>query len=249
MTKCVYLITGTSSGIGYAIARHLLIERNYVVGVSRSISPKLETLIETYPSTYFHQLRDLSIDIDDLPDWVRKLSSEYGKFAGLVHSAGIQQTIPLASISYNSLLSLFEINVFAALSLAKGISDRRSNIGEGTSIVFLSSIAAINGASGIISYSASKAALNGAMRSMSRELASRKIRVNSVLPGFVETEMIEKWTKIHDTKYIDAIRNKYPLGLGTPDDVAAMVVFLLASKSQWITGCEFNVSGGATLGI
>ncbi|MEB3151572.1 MAG: SDR family NAD(P)-dependent oxidoreductase, partial [Sphaerospermopsis sp.] len=146
MTKSVYLITGTSSGIGYAIARHLLIERNYVVGVSRSISPKLEMLIETYPSTYFHQLRDLSIDIDDLPDWVRKLSSEYGKFAGLVHSAGIQQTMPLASISYNSLLSLFEINVFAALSLAKGVSDRRSNIGEGTSIVFLSSIAAINGA-------------------------------------------------------------------------------------------------------
>ena len=249
MPKYVYLITGTSSGIGYAIARHLLVEKNYVVGVSRSTSPRLETLIDTYPNTYFHQLRDLSIDIDGLPEWVRKLSSEYGKFAGLVHSAGIQQTLPLASISYDSLLSLFEINVFAALSLAKGISDRRSNIGEGTSIVFISSIAAITGTSGIISYSASKAALNGAMRSMSRELASRKIRVNSVLPGFVETEMIEKWKKIYSTKYIDTIRSKYPLGLGSPDDVAAMVVFLLSSKSKWITGCEFNVSGGATLGI
>ncbi|MGC8453739.1 MAG: SDR family NAD(P)-dependent oxidoreductase [Cylindrospermopsis raciborskii] len=245
----IYLVTGASSGIGYAIAQELLDQNCSVIGVSRHINPKITLLMQNHPKTYRHEIRDLSVEIDLLSEWVRNLSSTHGKFAGLVHSAGIQQILPLRSINYDTMLNVFNINVFAALSLAKGIADRRSNIGEGTSIVFLSSIASTTGSSGIITYSASKAALNGAMRSMSRELAPQKIRVNSVLPGFIETEMIEKWKDVYDNEYIDKIREVYPLALGTPKDVAAMVIFLLTNKSKWITGCEFNVSGGATLGI
>lgn len=249
MEKIIYLVTGTSSGIGYAIAQELLSQNYSVVGVSRKITPKVSLLTQDYPGTYTHELRDLSIEIDLLPEWVRNLASNYGRFSGLVHSAGIQQILPLRSTNYTTMLNLFNINVFAALSLAKGIADRRCNVGEGTSIVFLSSLASNTGSPGIITYSASKAAINGAMRSMSRELASQKIRVNSVLPGFVETEMIEKWKDVYNTEYVDRMKNNYPLGLGTPEDVAAMVIFLLTNKSKWITGCEFNVSGGATLGF
>lgn len=249
MEKIIYLVTGTSSGIGYAIAQELLSQNYSVVGVSRKITPKVSLLIQDYPSTYTHELRDLSIEIDSLPEWVKNLASNYGRFSGLVHSAGIQQILPLRSTNYTTMLNLFNINVFAALFLAKGIADRRCNVGEGTSIVFLSSLASNTGSPGIITYSASKAAINGAMRSMSRELASQKIRVNSVLPGFVETEMTEKWKDVYSAEYIDTMRKNYPLGLGTPEDVASMVIFLLTSKSKWITGCEFNVSGGATLGF
>ena len=100
-----------------------------------------------------------------------------------------------------------------------------------------------------MNYSASKAALNGAMRTMAKELATRNIRVNSVLPGFVMTEMVEKWKDVYDETYIDKINSQYPLGIGEPQDVSNIVCFLLGEKSRWITGSEFDVNGGANLGV
>ena len=245
----LYLVTGSSSGIGFAIAQSLLERGHHVIGVSRMESEKTNYLLENYPEAYVHELKDLGDDIDSLPKWVVGLSKQYGKLAGFVHSAGVQQILPLQVNSYKNMLTVFNVNFFSALSIARGVSDRRANIGQGTSIVFLSSIAANTGDAGLVNYSASKAALNGAMRSMARELAPLKIRVNSVLPGFVETEMTEKWKDVYDRDYIDQINESYPLGLGTPEDVANMVVFLLGNESAWVTGCEFNVSGGATLGL
>ena len=176
-----------------------------------------------------------------------KKSNQLGCFSGFVHSAGIQQIQPLQANSYKHILDIFNLNVFSALLLAKGVSDRRVISNEGGSIVFLSSIASKIGQSGLVNYSSSKSALNGAMRSMAKELAPRKIRVNSVLPGFVMTEMVEKWNDVYNKDYIDHLNETYPLGIGEVSDISNIVCYLLSEKSKWISGSEFNINGGALL--
>ena len=86
------------------------------------------------------------------------------------------------------------------------------------------------------------------MRSLAAELAPQDIRVNSILPGFVDTEMTQKWNKIYNEEYIENISNSYPFGIGAPEDIKDLALFLLDdSKSQWITGSEFEINGGANL--
>lgn len=248
MNKRLVLITGVSSGIGYQIAKDLL-EQNYkILGVSRSFTSKAEELTTRYPKNFIFEPLNLVEDIDSLPKWLRSQAKIHGQFYGLVHSAGVQQILPLQFNNYSKMLEVFNLNVFVGLSLAKGITDKRVINPNGGSIVFLSSIAAIIGETGLVNYAASKAALNGAMRAMAKELAGRKIRVNSVLPGFVMTEMIEKWQDVYSKDYIENMNRKYPLGIGKPEDVSGAVSYLLGDKSNWVTGCEFNINGGASLG-
>jgi 3-oxoacyl-[acyl-carrier protein] reductase len=147
------------------------------------------------------------------------------------------------------MLDVFTLNVFSALNLAKGVTDKRSNIGVGTSLVFISSIAAKTGSSGIVSYSASKAALNGAMRSLAKEVSSDGVRVNSVICGTVKTKMIDAHQEIYTKEYLNKMENQYPLGLGQAMDIANAVEFLLSDKSKWITGSELLIDGGISLGI
>lgn len=248
MKKKLILVTGVSSGIGYQVAKELLGSGYRVLGVNRSASDKTKLLAETYPDSFYFETLDLVENIDGLPKWVRNQSNNYGLISGLVHSAGVQQILPLQFNSYSKMLEVFNLNLFSGLSLAKGVSDKRVACPEGMSIVFVSSIASKTGESGLVNYAASKAALNGAMRVMAKELASRKIRVNSVLPGFVMTEMIEKWKEVYSQNYIDTISEKYPLGIGKPENVSSLVCYLLSDEAAWITGSELDVNGGASLG-
>ena len=144
------------------------------------------------------------------------------------------------------MLDVFGINLFAALQLTKGVADRRINRGKGTSIVLISSIAATTGATGTVNYSASKASLLGAAKSLAKELAPLGVRVNTVLPGFVDTEMTRKTCSSSFFEKMDGI---YPLGIGEVLDVAEAAVFLLSEKAKWITGSELVVDGGLTLGV
>jgi len=247
MKNC-YLITGASSGIGYQISADLLAQGDLVVGVSRSASDKVRQLKSDYPDTFFFQEKDLSVEIDSLSKWVVQLSKEFGKFSGFVHSAGIQQILPLKVNTHKHMLEVFNLNLFAGLALAKGITDKRVKVENSASVVFISSVASVMGSPGIINYSASKASINGAMRSMAIELAPLGVRVNSVLPGFIETEMISRWSDVYTREYIDKAHGKCPLGIGGVDDISNMVLFLLSDKAKWITGAEFKVDGGYSLG-
>lgn len=243
------LVSGVSSGLGFQIACDLLVTGYSVLGVSRNQTKKVQQLLEKYPETFHFEPLDLITDIDSLTKWVIAQSKQKGRFMGFVHSAGVQQILPFQINTYKNMLDVFNLNVFAGLALARGIADKRVMDEKGGSIVFISSVASKIGQSGLVNYSASKAALNGAMRAMAKELAPRDIRVNSVLPGFVITEMIEKWKDVYDADYIEKMNAQYPLGIGHPQDVSNAVCFLLDEKSHWITGSEFDVNGGARLGV
>jgi len=249
MQSKLILVTGISSGIGFQVAYDLLKEGYSVLGVSRNSSKKVEDLQSNYPENFYFESLDLTENIDALPKWVMAQSKEKGRFSGFVHSAGVQQVIPLQFNSHKNMLDIFNLNVFSGLALARGITDKRVMNIQGGSIVVISSIASKIGEPGLVNYSASKAALNGAMRTMAKELATRNIRVNSVLPGFIMTEMIEKCKDVYNEAYIEKMNSKYPLGIGEPQDVSNIVCFLLGEKSHWVTGSEFDVNGGANLGV
>jgi NAD(P)-dependent dehydrogenase (short-subunit alcohol dehydrogenase family) len=113
------------------------------------------------------------------------------------------------------------------------------------SIVFISSIYAHVGAAGQLGYCLSKGATNAAVRAMAIELAPRKIKVNTISPGFVRTEMTQSHSKLSDKQMANII-DKHPLGEGTPKEIARAVLFLLSPENQWITGTDLVVDGGYT---
>ncbi|MBI5698806.1 SDR family oxidoreductase [Candidatus Saganbacteria bacterium] len=243
-----FIVIGASSGIGKAIALRINELGGGVVGVARNAT-RLEEVRQTsrFPQRFFVEDRDLTIDMDKLPEWMLGLSKKHGRFKGLVLSAGIQQTIPLKGLDIEEAKKLFDINYFSGIAISKGFCDRRVNFGKGSSIIMISSIASLKGTGGLINYSASKGALNSAIKSMAVEVAKDGIRANTVLPGFVMTEMIKDWRETYSEAYIDEMEHKYPLGIGKPEDLTGIVCFLLSDDSRWITGQNIVVDGGGSL--
>ncbi|MEZ8967564.1 SDR family NAD(P)-dependent oxidoreductase [Vibrio breoganii] len=245
----LYLVTGVSSGIGFATAQLILANKQRVIGVSRNCSDKVKELQANYPDQFIFEAKDLTLDLDKLPRWVLGLSKTHGRFSGFVHAAGVLQVLPLRFVTHQKMLDVFTLNVFSALEIAKGISDKRACTTKGNSIVFISSISATTGSSGIVNYSSSKAALNGAMRSLAKEISSDGFRVNSIICGTVQTEMIDAHSGIYTEEYLSNMEEAYPLGLGQATDIANGVEFLLSDKSKWLTGSELVIDGGISLGV
>ncbi|NIK76088.1 NAD(P)-dependent dehydrogenase (short-subunit alcohol dehydrogenase family) [Paenibacillus castaneae] len=239
------LITGASSGIGKQTARVLAHHGARLILVGRN-KEKLESTLRLLPDhDHIMETFDLN-DIDGISKWLKSLVNRIGSpLNGIVHSAGAHATIPIRMLNTKNISDVFDVNLFAGLSLLKGFS-AKTNFAENASFVFLSSVMGVVGQPGVISYAASKGAINAAVKSAALELANFGLRVNSVVPGVVETEM---WGQLMDSvpnEQIDIIRKKHPLGLGKPDDVANAICFLLTDASRWITGTNLVVDGGYT---
>jgi NAD(P)-dependent dehydrogenase (short-subunit alcohol dehydrogenase family) len=162
---------------------------------------------------------------------------------GVVHAAGIVKLVPLRLISERHIEELFAINVNAPMLLTRSLVSKR-RIAVGGSVVFISAIASHVGPVATSVYSATKAALLGAMRSMALELSKQKIRANCIAPGYVRSPMLNhlEFTSAEiKTRYDHA-----PLGLGEPEDVANATVFFLSDASRWITRNYFMLDGGMT---
>lgn len=243
----IYLVTGASSGLGRAIALKINELGGRVIAVARDVERLRQTkLASKYSENLITVTRDLSSNMDDLPSWVLGIAKEHGKLKGMVLSAGIQQTIPLQAFSVEEAKTLFDINYFANIALTRGFCDKRSNIGVGSSVIFLSSISSIRGVKGLLNYGASKGAVNSAVKAIALEVAKQGIRINSLLVGYVATEMLnELWSNYEGKK--EEIEDQYPLGLGKTEDVANYVCFLLSDKARWITGSNVVMDGGASI--
>jgi NAD(P)-dependent dehydrogenase (short-subunit alcohol dehydrogenase family) len=242
----LYLVTGVSSGIGLAICKNLLSSGHRVVGLSRTEKVGVQELSNEYPESFSFLSRDLSDDIDGLHRLPIQLAKQYGKFSGLVHAAGALSVLPNRFNTHEKMLATFSLNLFSGLALSRGLSDKRALSESGASIVFIASIAASIGATGTVNYGASKASLIGATKSLAKELAKQNIRVNTVSPGLIRTNLTQDH---NDEAFFERLEQVYPLGLGKPEYVADAVEFLLSSKAQWVTGTDLVVDGGITLGI
>lgn len=232
-----FIVTGASSGIGEGVALLLNELGATVIGIGRNVE-RLEAMKAKAkaPERMFLEVKELTENIPGLPAYVKSLKDKYGKLSGMAYCAGITLNQPLQLKDYNESLNLFNVDYFAPMFMAKGLADKRNTIGRGTSMVFISSCAALRCERAMSDYAGAKSALCASVRSIARELGHFGIRANTVLPSDIETPMTAAIPEIIAQRAAD-----YPMGLGKPRDVANCVAFLLSEASSWITGQSYVV--------
>jgi len=240
----VAVVTGASKGIGAAIATHLGAAGASVVVNYASSREGADRVVEKITAAGGKAVAvqgDVSkqADIDRLFDETKKA---YGRLDILVNNAGIYQFGALADITEEHFNSQFGLNVLGLLLTTKKAVEL---FGEnGGNVINISSVAALRPVAGASVYSATKGAVDTITKALAGELGPKKIRVNSLNPGMVETEGVHT-AGILGTDFYHKIVADTPLGrIGQPDDIGPVAVFLASDDSAWITGEVFAVSGG-----
>lgn len=239
-----FLVTGASSGIGRETACLLSELGARVILVGRDRDRLDQTLRSLFGTGHSVEAFDL-LQTEKIPSWMKNLCSTAGPLSGLVHCAGIQNSMPLRVLNSADFESIYKINVVAAAMLIKGFR-QKGCCASSSSIVLVSSVMGMVGEVAVSAYSSSKAAVLGLTRSLALELAREGIRVNCVVPGYVKTEMLEHMFHVLSPDQVRSIESKHPLGFGTPRNVAHAIAFLLADTASWITGSSLVVDGGYT---
>jgi NAD(P)-dependent dehydrogenase (short-subunit alcohol dehydrogenase family) len=242
------IITGASSGIGRSCAVMSGSRGGRVILMGRN-RERLQETLEMMEGKQNHTI--ISADLTEyelIEKLIDDLAHHDGKIDGLINCAGVSTTLPLNMSKPDKMDQFFRTNVHSAVNLTR-IVTRRANFSEnGGSIIFISSVMGVAGSAGKSLYSLTKGALLAGSRSIAVELAPRKIRVNCVSPGVVESPMSKGAVYSRNQESLETIRNLHPLGLGEPEDVANACVFLLSDASRWITGTNMIVDGGYLAG-
>lgn len=236
------LVTGASSGIGREAAVQLSRCGAELILVGRNEDRLRETSASLEPGSHLLKSADLT-DSDGAAELVQHFASRTGPLHGIFHSAGTTLVMPIRLTKDHHLSELFGAGVRGALGIARAAA-KKNVISDGGSVVFMSSISALRGRPGTVGYSAAKAAIGGMVRALATELASRRIRANSIVAGAVETQMHKDFVKSVDDATVAAYRDLHLLGFGEPIDIANAAVFLLSDASKWVTGTNMLVDGG-----
>ena len=236
------IVTGASRGLGLAITRRLVTEGFRVIAVARREGDALREEIDAAPpGALVFAPFDLS-EIDALPGFVAALKKQHGAPYGLVNNAGLGTEGLLANMHNSQIEELLRINVTAPIILTKYVV-RQMMAGGGGRVVNISSIIASTGYNGLSAYGASKAALIGFTKSLSREVGRLGITVNAVAPGFIATEMT---AALQDDDRARIAARAALRRLAEPADVANAVSYLLADNAHNVTGTVLTVDAGAT---
>lgn len=238
------IVTGASSGIGRQCAVSCAILGASVAVFGRDqerLNDTLRSMDE--PGKHMVCAVDL-LDYDKVGDIVQEVVRQKGRIDGLINCAGISTTLPLNSISTQKMEHFLQTNVIASVNITRHTVKSVNFSQDGGSVVFISSVMGVAGENGKTLYSMTKGALVAAVKSMAIELAPRKIRVNAVSPGVVESPMSKSAVYSSDEESLNRIKSLHPLGLGRVEDVADACIFLLSDASRWITGTNLIVDGG-----
>ncbi|MBN2061370.1 MAG: SDR family oxidoreductase [Deltaproteobacteria bacterium] len=269
----IALVTGAAAkrGMGRAIALKLAEEGADVVVLDKYAAPKsywtgdegwrgLDEVVEEIKALGRESLAVLA-DISsekDVEEAVDKALEKFGKIDILVHGAGIRGTVgvPVVDLKVDELYQIFNINTFGAFILSKFVARDMIRRNEGGKIVHIASAAGKEGLSGSSAYAASKWATLGLVKSLALELAPYKINVNAINPGFFSTNLrdidaLEGSKKAgvsmdeYKKKEHEMLIKMVPLGrMGRLEDITKLILFLVSSESDYMTGQDINITGG-----
>lgn len=240
MTKII-LVTGATRGLGLSIVKNLLSRQYHVIATGRKITNDLSQLIEDYPEHLSFKPFDLS-KTEDIKTFMSSINKKHGRLYGLINNAALGHDGVLATMHESEINQLIKVNIEAPILLAKYAS-RHMLINQTGRIINISSIIASTGFNGLSVYAASKSALNGFTRSLSRELGKSNITVNCIAPGYMATEMT---SGLQDEKLASIIRRSPMKKLVEPKDVAHSIAYLLSDEARLITGTTMTVDAGST---
>jgi len=233
------LISGATSGIGEGISRSFINCGAHVWGLGRNLS-KIERLSEELGERF----TGIQIDLSNLETIEELLQNQnITSIDGFVHCAGIIYRRPIKLITVETFTNLMNVNVLSGALIAKSLY-KHKRFNQGASLVYMSSVASTYSAIGNTMYMTSKGAVNSMVRGLALEMAKHKLRVNSIEPGLIKTQLTEGISEVE----LESVLPNYPLGrFGEITDVINLAHFLISDASNWITGQSIRIDGGLTL--
>lgn len=237
----VALVTGASRGIGAAIAEQLGKAGAVVIGTATSVSgaEKISARFAELGIRGTGKVLNVT-DADSVATLLKDVGDEFGAPAILVNNAGITKDNLLMRMSDDEWFDVINTNLSAIYRLSKGVLRGMMKARWGR-IINISSVVGAMGNAGQSNYAATKAGVAGFARSLAAEVGSRNITVNTVAPGFIDTDM----TKVLPEEQKQQLMSRIPLGrLGAPEEIASVVVFLASDAGAYISGETIHVNGG-----
>lgn len=242
----VALITGGGSGLGYAMARCMA-----NAGANVVLAGRRREVLEKACGEIGDQSFALEFDVTDTgraPQVVEKIVRRFGRLDILVNNAGVHCKKPLPDVSIADLQTVLDVHLLGAYALTQAAVPYMRRAQEGC-ILFISSMSALIGLTDVTAYSAAKAAVLGLVKTMSGELAADGIRVNAIVPGFIDTPMFRQATD-RDPARREKILGHTPMAAyGTPEDIGWAAVYLASRAARFVTGTSLLVDGGCAIGF
>lgn len=236
-----FIVVGASSGMGRQIAFELAQAGAHVLAIGRN-EYRLKDLKNDFPDLISTAIMDVrSITNDELSFVIDDFVVDFGKINGLVYTAGIAAGTPLRGYDESLAREIMDTGFWGAMKFMQ-IATKKKYANRASSYVLFSSTAGYTGEKGLSIYSATKASIRIATRSLAHDLVKNGHRINSISPGYVNTRMTQ--LSVSDMGEPVEVIGRHLLGIGEPEDVSGMVLFLLSDRAKWITGKDIIVDGG-----
>lgn len=246
MKDKVAIVTGGTRGIGFAMVKKFVEAQGKVViwgSRKETAEAALKKLKEVHPDCEAMAMAPVLTDQQEVKDAIEKVVRKYGRLDILANNAGISQSIPLENYTDEDLDRIIDLNIRAVFVCSKAAAAYMKETGGGC-IINTSSVVSFYGQGLGCMYPASKSAVNGLTRSLSRELGPYGIRVNAVAPGITRTDMVAALPE----SMIAPLLQKIPLSrIGEAEDVADAALFLGSEMASYITGAVIPVDGGVII--